>query len=84
LGVGRNTSADTVHPDVGFEVLHKPGDTVTAGEPLIRVWGHTDEAVDRAIESVQAGITILDGDTAGAGNSAPTPNDMILEELTAL
>ncbi|MFP4209768.1 MAG: thymidine phosphorylase [Alkalispirochaeta sp.] len=84
LGAGRNTSADTVHPDVGFEVLHKPGDTVIAGEPLIRVWGHTDDAVDRAIESVQAGITILDGDTAGAGNSAPTPNDMILEELTAL
>jgi pyrimidine-nucleoside phosphorylase len=80
LGAGRNTAGDDVHPDVGFELLHKPGDTVAAGDEIMNVWGHTDDAVRQAVETVQAGITVEDVGTAVPGG----PDDMILEELSAL
>lgn len=76
LGVGRNTASDSVLPDVGFEVLRKTGDAVAAGEPIVRVWGHTMEAVERASATVRAGITVSP-DPAG-------DKTMILEEITSL
>ncbi len=33
LGAGRSKADDTVYPDVGFELLKKPGDPVKKGEP---------------------------------------------------
>ena len=44
----------------------------------MKVWGHTDEAVRQAIQTVQGGITI---DPSG---SADVARDMILEELSTL
>lgn len=76
LGAGRNTAADSVHPDVGFELLAKPGDTVDAGAPVMRVWGHTAEAVEQAIATVSDGIVVRDG--------ALPAGEMILEELSTL
>lgn len=79
LGAGRNKADDDVYGDVGFEILKKPGDTVRRGEPVLRVWGHRDEDVRRAIETVTAGITVGDAADTGA-----TGTDMILEELSTL
>lgn len=78
LGVGRNTAEDTVLPDVGLELLRKPGDQVVAGEPLIRLWGHSAAAVEQAAERVRQGITVSDAGALGEGPS------MILEEITSL
>jgi pyrimidine-nucleoside phosphorylase len=80
LGAGRNTATDDVHPDVGFELLRKPGDTVAAGDVIMNVWGHTDEAVRQAVDTVQAGVTIGEAGTTVDGG----PDEMILEELSAL
>jgi pyrimidine-nucleoside phosphorylase len=80
LGAGRNKSDDAVHPDVGFELHVKPGDSVRAGAPVMTVWGHTDEAVGQAVETVQKGITV--GSTSESLQWSA--DAMILEELTAL
>ena len=78
LGAGRNKADDDVHPDVGFEILKKPGDTVSAGEAIMTVWGHSEDAVRQAVETVEAGISV---DSSG---NATVPTDMILEELSTL
>lgn len=76
LGAGRSTAADTVRSDVGFRVLHKPGDTVEKGAGIIEMWGATEDDVERATAAVREGITI---------GSNPMPRRvMIQEELTAL
>ncbi len=41
LGAGRATKDDPVSASAGIEVLAKPGDTVVAGQPLLRL--HSDE-----------------------------------------
>ena len=45
----------------GVEMHAKPGDTVTAGEPLLTL--HTDESerFERALASLEGGIEIGDG-----------------------
>jgi pyrimidine-nucleoside phosphorylase len=78
LGAGRNKSDDDVYGDVGFEILKKVGDPVAAGDAIMTVWGHSQEAVDRAIETVEGGISI-----APDGGSAPD-RSMILEEISTL
>ena len=80
LGAGRNKADDDVFPDVGFELLRKPGDTVAKGDPIINVWGHSDAAVEQAINVVSEGIVI--GDTSEQIDW--NPNEMILDELSAL
>jgi pyrimidine-nucleoside phosphorylase len=98
LGVGRSTAEDTVQPDVGFELLRKPGDRVTRGEPIMRAWGHSAEALEQAVATVRRGITIApdavgtgaggtDAGGSGAGGperSWPAVSSMILEEITSL
>lgn len=78
LGVGRNTAEDTVLPDVGLELLRKPGDRVVSGEPLLRLWGHSESALEQAVAVVKPGITIGEESTRDWGES------MILEEITSL
>lgn len=78
LGAGRNKSDDDVYGDVGFEILKKVGDPVATGDAIMTVWGHSQEAVDRAIETVEGGISI-----APDGGSAPD-RSMILEEISTL
>jgi pyrimidine-nucleoside phosphorylase len=76
LGAGRSTAADAVRSDVGFRVLHKPGDTVQKGEGIIEMWGVTDDDVQRATATVTEGIVI--------GSNPVHRVAMIQEELTAL
>jgi pyrimidine-nucleoside phosphorylase/thymidine phosphorylase len=78
LGAGRNKADDDVYGDVGFEILRKPGTAVAAGDSILRVWGHTQEAVDQAVATVTEGVVIED-----VPESTPS-DDMILEEITSL
>ncbi len=48
LGVGRNTAADDVLPDVGIEILKKIGSPVSSGEALCVLYGHSDAGLDEA------------------------------------
>ncbi len=61
LGAGRARKEDPVQAGAGVEIHAKPGDTVTAGEPLLTL--HTDEPerFERALASLEGGIEIGDG-----------------------
>ncbi len=60
LGGGRRRVDDTVHPEVGLEVLVEPGQTVFAGEPIVRVHARSVSDADHATRGVHAAITIGD------------------------
>jgi thymidine phosphorylase len=63
LGAGRARKEDPVHHAAGIDLHAKPGDPVTAGQPLFTM--HTDEAgrFDRALEAVDGAYSIADAGT---------------------
>ncbi len=73
LGVGRNTTADPVHPDVGFIFDKKSGDRVTRGERIFSVYGK-DEA---SLEAVRMQI----GNALSFGPAPAPRKPLILEEI---
>ncbi|MFP3959339.1 MAG: thymidine phosphorylase [Spirochaetaceae bacterium] len=77
LGVGRNQPEDEVLPDVGIEVLKKPGQEISRGEALCRLYGRTQEAVDAAVEMLSGAFDVRDGETFGQ-------KTMILDEHAEL
>ena len=72
LGAGRRRKEDAVDPAVGIEILRRPGDAVTAGEPLVDLI-HNDRGVDAAHQRVLEAFTI--------GPEAPVAASRILEIL---
>jgi thymidine phosphorylase len=69
LGAGRAKLGDDVQAGAGVEWHARPGDTVTAGQPLLTL--HTDEPerFDRALASLEGGFDVA---PAGTGYQ-PTP-----------
>lgn len=63
LGVGRNRAEDDVLPDVGIELLKKPGQSVTRGEALCRIYGRTEEAVNLATQTLGGAFDVRPGET---------------------
>lgn len=76
LGVGRNTTADPVYPDVGFVFERKTGDAVASGDLVARVYGKDEASLAAARPLIEGALKV--------GPSAPPPRKLILEELTAL
>jgi len=60
LGAGRARKEDPVSASAGVVLLHKPGDKVVAGEPLLEL--HTEDAarIPAAREALDGGIVISD------------------------
>ena len=52
LGAGRARKEDPVQAAAGIELHAKPGDTVTAGQPLLTLHTDTPERFDYALEAV--------------------------------
>ncbi|MEU8800436.1 thymidine phosphorylase [Spirillospora sp. NPDC048819] len=63
LGAGRARKEDPVSFGAGITCHAKPGDTVTAGQPLLTL--HTDDEtrLPRALESLEGAYEIVDGGT---------------------
>lgn len=61
LGVGRNRPEDEVLPDVGIELLKKPGQEVTRGEAVCRIYGRGQEEVDRAVKTLAGAFDVRSG-----------------------
>lgn len=76
LGVGRNTTADPVYPDVGFVFERKVGNSVAAGDLVARVYGKDEASLAAARPLVEEALTV--------GPAAPAPRKLVLEELAAL
>jgi thymidine phosphorylase len=70
LGGGRRKAEDTVDPAVGVRLRARPGDRVTAGEPLAEVLAADEAAAGRvAEERVKPAFAI--------GDKGPTPRTLV-------
>lgn len=64
LGAGRARKEDVVQAGAGVELHAKPGDTVTAGQPLLTLHTDTPEKFDYAREALTAAYDIAPAGTA--------------------
>ncbi|MER5862674.1 thymidine phosphorylase [Kitasatospora sp. NPDC002040] len=75
LGAGRARKEDPVQAGAGVEMHAKPGERVTAGQPLLTLHTDTPERYDYAIEALAGGITIAPEGTAF------TPTPIVLDRI---
>jgi thymidine phosphorylase len=63
LGAGRSKQGEKVQAGAGIEMHAKPGDYITAGDPLFTL--HTDEAprFERALEILEGAVAIIENGT---------------------
>ncbi|WP_329382612.1 thymidine phosphorylase [Streptomyces sp. NBC_01716] len=64
LGAGRARKEDAVQAGAGVELHAKPGDPVTAGQPLLTLHTDTAEKFDYALEALTAAYDIAPAGTA--------------------
>lgn len=76
LGAGRARKEDPVQAGAGIEMHAKPGDHVTAGQPLLTLHTDTPERFDRAVAALEGGYEI----SANSGDF--TSRDIVLERIS--
>ncbi|MGW7461708.1 thymidine phosphorylase [Streptomyces sp. NPDC054797] len=64
LGAGRARKEDPVQAGAGIELHAKPGDTVTAGQPLMTLHTDTPEKFEYALAALEGGYDIAPAGTA--------------------
>ena len=74
LGAGRARKEDAVSAGAGVVLLAKPGDTVTAGQPLLELHADDSARFDRALQALEGGFEI---------GTDFTPTPLILDRITA-
>ncbi|MFE2324830.1 thymidine phosphorylase [Streptomyces sp. NPDC059385] len=67
LGAGRARKEDPVQAGAGIELHAKPGDTVTAGQPLMTLHTDTPEKFEYALASLEGTYDIAPAGTAFSG-----------------
>ncbi|MEU0545380.1 thymidine phosphorylase [Nocardia sp. NPDC005978] len=77
LGAGRARQGDPVQLGAGIEMHLKPGDSVTAGQPLLTLHTDTAEVLPAVLESLGSAFTI-----GAAGTEAPA-QPLVLGRITA-
>ena len=75
LGAGRARAEDSVVHAAGIDLHVKPGDEVTAGQPLFTLLGHDESRFQRALAALE--------DSWEVGPAAPDPHPLVLERITA-
>lgn len=75
LGAGRARAEDPVLHAAGIDLHVKPGDTVTAGQPLFTLLGHDDSRFERALDALEGAWEI--------GGQQPPVAPLVLERITA-
>jgi pyrimidine-nucleoside phosphorylase len=58
LGGGRERKGEAIDHGVGVELMVKPGEAVTAGQPLLRVYHRQERGLARALEFLRAGVSV--------------------------
>ncbi|MEU3598335.1 thymidine phosphorylase [Streptomyces sp. NPDC006798] len=76
LGAGRARKEDPVQAGAGVELHAKPGDTVTAGQPLLTLHTDTPEKFDYALEPLTGAYDIAPEGTAF------TPAPIVLDRIS--
>lgn len=75
LGAGRARKEDPVQDVAGIELHAKPGDTVTAGQPLMTLHTATPERFERATEALESAVEI-------GGDAASVPESIVFDTIT--
>ncbi|MFE7115114.1 thymidine phosphorylase [Streptomyces sp. NPDC057654] len=75
LGAGRARKEDPVQAGAGIELHAKPGDTVTAGQPLLTLHTDTPEKFAYALEALDGGVLVAPEHTEYE------PNPIILDRI---
>ncbi len=75
LGAGRARKEDPVQAGAGVELHAKPGDTVTAGQPLLTLHTDTPEKFSYALEALDGGVLVAPEHTEYE------PNPIILDRI---
>ncbi|MBX9423307.1 MULTISPECIES: thymidine phosphorylase [Streptomyces] len=75
LGAGRARKEDPVQAGAGVELHAKPGDTITAGQPLLTLHTDTPEKFEYALKSLDSAWDIA------APGTAFTPNPIVLDRI---
>jgi len=75
LGAGRARAQDPVIHAAGIDLHVKPGDTVTAGQPLFTLLADDENRFARAAEALEGAWEI--------GAEAPASTPLVLERITA-
>ncbi|UYN82629.1 MAG: thymidine phosphorylase [Microcella sp.] len=78
LGAGRARKEDPVEHAAGIDLHVKPGDTVTAGQPLFTMLTNDEARFARALESLEGAYAIGD-----AGDEVHTGGPLIAEVIDA-
>jgi len=76
LGVGRDTAADPVFPDVGLVFAKKTGAAVVAGELLCSVYGKSEDCLAPAKALVVSAFSFA--------SSPPAQRPLVIKEISAL
>ncbi|MGV9413288.1 thymidine phosphorylase [Nocardia sp. NPDC003693] len=77
LGAGRARQGDPVQLGAGIEMHLKPGDSVTAGQPLLTLHTDTPDVLPAVLESLGAAFTI------GAADTEIPEQPLVLGRITA-
>ena len=72
LGAGRFKKEDEVDPAAGLEFVHKTGDQVKAGEPLLYMHVNDETRLEQARAKIQAAIRVEDARPAAVPHVAGT------------
>ena len=59
-GGGRLQSGDVVDPEVGFDLIVQVGDSVSAGDVLVRIHARSENAAETAISEIANAFRIQD------------------------
>jgi len=73
LGAGRDHVEAVVDPGVGIDLLAGEGDTVSRGEPLLRVCYRDSGRLEAALEHLRLAIEV--------GDTAPAPRPLVIETI---
>jgi pyrimidine-nucleoside phosphorylase len=76
LGVGRDTAADPVYPDVGFVFKKKGGHSVIAGEHICTMYGKDEAALEAAKALAVSAFSFA--------SAPPESRPLIIKEISAL
>jgi thymidine phosphorylase len=73
LGAGRERKEDTIDPAVGINLLVKPGDEISAGQPLLELAYRHPARLEEALAALEGAIEI--------GDSTPSSAPLIIERI---
>jgi pyrimidine-nucleoside phosphorylase len=73
LGVGRNRTEDAVSPTAGIRFYRKGGDSITAGDLIMRVWARDEAGLAAALPQLQDAVEYTE--------TAPPARRLILKEI---